>query len=73
VTITTSRADRTPEVRRATHRLMRVCGPQVPHGSVAYWDQRTSGNDARAALSIAAGADPNAVHPVTGTWSPSPA
>lgn len=55
-------------VRAATLRLMSVLGPQVERGSVAQWDQRTSGNDARAALSIAAGADPNDVHPVLGTW-----
>ena len=60
--------ERTPEMRQATLRLMRVCGPEHPPYSVAYWDQRTSGNDARAALSMACGAPPNDVDPVLGTW-----
>jgi hypothetical protein len=61
--------ERTPEIRRATNLLMRVCGPSLPYRSVAYWDQRTSGNDARAALAIACGAPPNDLHPARGTWS----
>lgn len=60
-------------MRRATLRLMRACGPQYPPGSVAYWDQRTSGNDARAALSMTGGAPPNDVDPVLGTWTRPPA
>lgn len=55
--------------RAAVLRLMRVCGREVERHSVAYWDQRTSGNDARAALSIACGAPPNDVDPVLGTWN----
>jgi hypothetical protein len=58
----------TPEVLWAVLRLMCVVGPQVEPGSVAYWDQRTSGNDARSALSIAAGGSPDEVHPARGTW-----
>lgn len=58
----------TPQVRAAVLRLMRVVLPQVEPGSVAYWDQRTSGNDARAALSLACGGTPNTIHPARGTW-----
>lgn len=49
-------------------RLRLLAVPTLPLGSVERVDQRTSLNDARAALSIACGADPNDVHPVLGTW-----
>lgn len=57
-----------PEVRRATLRLLRVTGRTLPVRSVEWWDQRTAGNDARAALSLAGGAGPDALHPALGTW-----
>lgn len=60
-------------MRAAALRLMRLVGPEVEPGSVAHWDQRTSGNDARAALSMAAGAHPDDVHPTFGTWDGLPA
>jgi hypothetical protein len=59
---------RSPEVRAATHRLFRVLAAQLPRDSVEWWDQQTAGNDARAALSLAAGACPDEVDPVLGTW-----
>lgn len=60
---------RTPEQRKACLRLILICIPDHPLGSVAYWDMRTSGNDARAALSMAMGAPPNDVDPALGTWA----
>lgn len=59
--------ERTPQVRRATHLLMRVVAPTTPRFSVEYWDQRTSGNDARAALSIARRPRPGRRPPRAGT------
>jgi hypothetical protein len=59
-----------PLARRATLRLLTVVLPEQPLGSVGYWDQRTAGNDARTALSLALGATVDQVHPARGTWTP---
>jgi hypothetical protein len=59
---------RPPQVRAATHRLLRVLAADLPRHSVEWWDQQTAGNHARAALSLAAGACPDEVHPALGTW-----
>jgi hypothetical protein len=53
--------------RGAVLRLMRIVRP-VRYGSAEYWDQRTSGNDARTALSLACGGTPDSVDQVDGTW-----
>lgn len=55
--------------RAARLRLLLICTAQHPRGSVEQWDQRTSANDARTALSLACGARPNDAHPVGGQWS----
>lgn len=56
----------TRDQRHACLRLITITTPQQARDSVELWDQRTSSNDARAAVSIAMGADPNSLHPATG-------
>lgn len=71
------RPPRTPMQRRAVLRLMAAVpddGQRMRLSDpVAYWDRRTSGNDARAALSLACGAHPSDVDPVLGTHDFRPA
>jgi len=57
-----------PLRQRATFRLLRVI-PRTEdrhRDPVAYWDARTSGNDARAALCIAAGIPTDLIDPAVG-------
>lgn len=57
-----------PLRRRARLRMLLLATPEHPHGSVRKADQRTSLADARAALSLAGGADPDDVDPCGGQW-----
>lgn len=52
--------------RRATRLLLRVIPYDEQIGSVAYWNAITSGDDARAALSLACGYPADLIDPVTG-------
>ncbi len=58
--------------REARSRILRLAQDiDLTESSVEHQDQQTGLCDARTALNLARGAEPNEINPASGRWSPS--